>query len=163
MSTRPLLGEEGPRDEANSAQLMHHLMQLHPHTYTCLFAFNADKMTEPHDLLNELSTVTQWYLLGVYLGFHSSTLDAINADYKTTAECRTQMLMEWQKCVIPTWSAIVKALVGIGREHLASDLAAKYGMCFELTYQILLLTFLLLTSSLFLQEPPFQTLLIISH
>ena len=36
------------------------------------------------------------------------------------------MLIEWQRCVIPTWSAVVKALVGIGRERLASELAAKY-------------------------------------
>ena len=36
--------------------------------------------------------------------------------------------------MIPTWSAVVKALMGIGRERLASDLAAKYGMwdsCFK--------------------------------
>ena len=72
--------------------------------------------------------MTQWYLLGIYLGLHPSTLDPINADYKTTKECRTQMLIEWQRCVIPTWSAVVKALVGIGRERLASELAAKYSM-----------------------------------
>ena len=72
--------------------------------------------------------MTQWYLLGIYLGIHPSILDPINADYKTTTECRTQMLIEWQKCVIPTWSAVVKALVGIGRERLASHLATKYGM-----------------------------------
>ena len=72
--------------------------------------------------------MTQWYLLGIYLGLQPSTLDPINADYKTTRECRTQMLIEWQRHVIPTWSAVVKALVGIGRERLASELATKYGM-----------------------------------
>ena len=138
------------------------VQHLHPHTYTCLFTFNADQIIEPHDVLNELSTVSQWYLLGLYLGLRPSTLDLINADYKTTRECRTQMLIEWQKHVIPTWSAVVKALMGIGREGLASHLAAKYGMCFKLTYQILF-TFVTLKSSLFLQEPPFQTLLTISH
>ena len=46
------------------------------------------------------------------------------------------MLIEWQRHVIPTWSAVVKALVGIGRERLASELATKYGMLdlyFDLT------------------------------
>ena len=55
-------------------------------------------------------------------------LDLINANYKLAKECRMQMLIEWQNRVIPTWSAMVKALVGIGRERLASDLAAKYGI-----------------------------------
>ena len=46
------------------------------------------------------------------------------------------MLIEWQRRMIPTWYAVVKALVGIGRERLASELAYKYGMldlCFDLT------------------------------
>ena len=39
------------------------------------------------------------------------------------------MLIEWQKQVTPlTWSAVVKALVGIRREGLAAHLASKYGM-----------------------------------
>ena len=80
--------------------------------------------------------MSQWYLLGIYLGLRPPTLDPINADYKTTRDCRTQMLIEWQRRVIPTWSAVVKALVGIGRERLASELATKYGMLdlyFDLT------------------------------
>ena len=72
--------------------------------------------------------MSQWYLLGIYLGLCPSTLDPINADYKTTSECRMQMLIVWQNRVIPTWSAVAKALMGIGRERLASHLAAKYGM-----------------------------------
>ena len=90
--------------------------------------------------MSELSTVSQWYLLGIYLGLRPSTLDPINADYKTTRECRTHMLIEWQRHVTPTWSAVVKALVGIGRERLASDIATKYGMLFlyfDPTYKIL--------------------------
>ena len=85
------------------------------------------KITELHVLVNELRTVSQWYLLGIYLGLHPSILDAINADNKTMRECLTQMLIEWQNRVIPTWSTVVKALLGIGRERLASDLATKYG------------------------------------
>ena len=94
----------------------------------CSTYFHSGKITELHVLVNELSTVNQWYFLGIYLGLHPSTLDAINADNKTTRECRMQMLIEWQNRVIPTWSAVVKALVEIGRERLASDLAARYGI-----------------------------------
>ena len=90
--------------------------------------FFAGKISELRDLVNELSTVSQWYLLGIYLGLRPSTLDAIKADNTTVSECRTQMLIKWQRHVIPTWSAVVKALVGIGRERLASELATKYGM-----------------------------------
>ena len=99
------------------------------------FTFHAGKIMELRDVLNELSTLNQWYHFGIYLGLHWSTLDAIKKDCADTGECRTQMLIEWQKRVIPTWSAVVKALVGIGRERLASHLAAKYGtlnLCLEL-------------------------------
>ena len=84
------------------------------------------------DVLNELSTLNQWYHFGIYLGLHWSTLDAIKKDHADTKECRTQMLIEWQKHVIPTWTAVVKALVGIGRERLASHLAASMVCFFQL-------------------------------
>ena len=121
------------------------------------------KITELHVLVNELSTVTQWYLLGIFLGLHPSTLDTINADNKSTRECRTKMLIEWQNRVTPTWSAVVKASVGIGRERLASDLAAKYGIH---THVLTLITYKIPAvystdhPSLFQQESPFQILLI---
>jgi len=83
-------------------------------------------------LLNELSTVNKWYLLGIYLGLHFSKLDELSSYYKTIEACRTQMLIEWQKRVVPTWSAVVKALVGIREPQLARHLAVKYGMHLEL-------------------------------
>ena len=86
-------------------------------------------------MLNELSTVNQWHLFGIYLGLPLSTLDAIKTDHSDTKQCRTQMLIQWQRHVIPTWSAVVKALMGIGRERLASHLATKYGtldLCLDL-------------------------------
>ena len=101
---------------------------------SCLLTFHAGKITALCDLSNNLSTVSQWYLLGIYLRLQPATLDVYRNKQITTTECRTQMLMEWQKHVTPTWSAVVKALVGIGREHLASHLAVKYGMldlCFN--------------------------------
>ena len=104
-----------------------------PNEKNCLWhvhcnAFYPGKIRELRDLVNGLKTVTQWYQLGIYLGLHPSALEAINRNYTHIEECRTHMLIEWQKCVIPTWSAVVKALMGIGRERLASHLATKYGM-----------------------------------
>ena len=99
----------------------HQTLHLHSNT------FCAGKIRDLRHLFNELSTVSQWYLLGIYLGLHPSVLDAIKKDCTDTKECLTKTLVEWQKHVIPTWSAVVKALVGIGRECLASHLATKYG------------------------------------
>ena len=116
-------------------------INLHPSNHKSLFTFYAGKVREVRDLVNELKTVTQWYLLGIYLGLHPSALDAIKKNCTDTKECCTHMLIEWQRFVIPTWSAVVKALMGIGRDRLASHLAAKYGMlnlCFDLTKLLLL-------------------------
>ena len=37
------------------------------------------------------------------------------------------MFEEWQKNVIPTWSAVIEALLGIGMRRMASELARKHG------------------------------------
>ena len=102
------------------------------------FTFCVGKIRKPCDVLYELSTLNQWYLFGIYLGLHWSILDAIKIDHAGMKECRNQMLIEWQKRVIPTWTAVVKALVGIGREHLASHIATKYGML-HLYFDLLIL------------------------
>ena len=54
-------------------------------------------------------------------------LQSIKVDCSTLAECRIQMLNEWQKNVAPTWSAVVQALMGIGMGRLAYDLAQEHG------------------------------------
>ena len=79
------------------------------------------------DLMSELQDVNDWVTFGLYLGIKMPRLEAIRADYPTLGERRTQMLIEWQRKVIPTWSAVVQALVGIGMRRLASELAQKHG------------------------------------
>ena len=93
-----------------------------------LFSFNAGKITDLRDLMNEMSTVSQWYLLGIYLGVDLTALETVEADHQKTEDRRTHTLIQWWKHVTPTWSAVVKALVGIGRGRLASQLAEKRGM-----------------------------------
>jgi len=66
--------------------------------------------------------------LGIYLGVDLSILATIKADHEDTKNRRTQTLIEWWNHVTPTWSAVVKALVGIGSRKLASHVAKKHGM-----------------------------------
>ena len=77
--------------------------------------------------MHELQEVNDWVTLGLYLGIKMYKLKEVKEDYQTLAKCRTQMLDEWQNNVTPTWSAVVQALVGIGKRHLAYQLAQKHG------------------------------------
>ena len=79
------------------------------------------------DLMKELTEVNNWMHLGLNLGLKLSTLEAIQTDKSTTADRRNQMLIDWQKQVNPTWSAVIQALVNMGMRHLASQLAQKHG------------------------------------
>ena len=79
------------------------------------------------DLVSELQDLNDWVTFGLHLGIKMPKLEAIKADYPTLGERRTQMLNEWQKKVIPTWSSVVQALVRIGMRRLASELAQKHG------------------------------------
>ena len=90
----------------------------------------AVKTAELVDLFGELEGVTEWLYLGLYLGVRLPRLMDIKADSQlTTKDRREQVLTERQKQLTPlTWSAMVKALVGIRREGLAAHLASKYGM-----------------------------------
>jgi len=83
--------------------------------------------------VKELQDVNDWLTFGIYRGIKMPTMEAIRRDYPTTGERRTQMLYEWQKNVIPTWSAVVQALVGIGMRRLASELAQKHGQLVTLS------------------------------
>ena len=77
--------------------------------------------------MNELTEVNNWMHLGLNLGLKIPTLEAIQIDKGTTADRRTQMLIDWQKRATPTWSAVLQALVNMGMRHLASQLARKHG------------------------------------
>ena len=79
------------------------------------------------DLVSELQEVNDWVTFGLYLGIKIWRLRAIEKECQTIGECRTRMLEEWQNNEIPTWSAVVQALVGIGMRRLASDLAQTHG------------------------------------
>ena len=77
--------------------------------------------------MRELQDVTDWVPFGLSLGIQMPKLDEIKVDCPTLADRRIQLLNVWQKKVTPTWSAVVKALMGIGMTRLASELAQKNG------------------------------------
>ena len=89
-----------------------------------LFLCSAPELA---DLVRELQEVNDWVTLGLYLGIKMHKLEEIEEDYPKLARRRTQMLQEWQNNVTPTWSAVVQALVGIGKRHLGYELAQKHG------------------------------------
>ena len=81
-------------------------------------------------LVIELEDVTDWFHLGVYLEVSTTTL--INIKYKycysnDNEASKTAMFIAWMNEVKPTWSAVVRALVGIRMKPLARKLAMKYG------------------------------------
>ena len=77
--------------------------------------------------MNELQEVNNWIPFGLNLGIDISRLEAIEKERATIEERRTQLFIYWQKQVVPTWSAVVKALINIGMRRLASKVAQKYG------------------------------------
>ena len=92
-----------------------------------VFSYIILTVAELRDLVNELTEVNNWIPLGLNLGVKISTLEAIEMERITIEERRTQMLIAWQRQETPTWSAVIRGLVGIGTRSLASKLARKHG------------------------------------
>ena len=83
------------------------------------------------DLVTELDDVTDWFHLGIHLEVSSATLRNIRNRHQRTGDIKdmkTDMLMGWMDNEVhPTWSPIVRALVGIKMAPLARKLGMKYG------------------------------------
>ena len=83
---------------------------------------------EVRDLDNELHKVIDWMSFGLNLGFEVEELQTIEVNYpKDLERCRLEMLTKWRKNMTPTWSAVVQALMVIGKERLASEIAQNHG------------------------------------
>ena len=81
------------------------------------------------DLVSELHDVVSWFQLGIYLDISLSELMKIRADHREkTDDCKTEMLVTWlRQSTQASWSAVVRALVGIRMRALAQKVAVKYG------------------------------------
>ena len=77
--------------------------------------------------MNELQEVNNWIPFGLNLGIDISRLEAIEKERPTIEERRTQLFINWQKQAVPTWSAVVKALMAIGMRRLASKITHTHG------------------------------------
>ena len=78
----------------------------------------------------ELQDVSDWYGLGLHLDIPPRELDNIkrNNTLHTPLEFRREMLSIWMKKLPePSWSRVVKALVEMGMESLATNIALKTG------------------------------------
>ena len=87
--------------------------------------------------MNELQEVNNWIPFGLNVGVHISRLEAIEKERPTIEERRTQLFIYWQKQVVPTWSAVVKALKAIGMRRLASDISQKHGTVRRYIYKLM--------------------------
>ena len=99
---------------------MKHVGATLPH----LLPYSAPKLLE---LVKELQDIDNWKAFGLHLGIKIGKLNTIEKEHSTIEDRRIKMLEEWQNNVIPTWSAVVQALLEIGRRCLGSELAQKYG------------------------------------
>lgn len=80
-------------------------------------------------LCMELQDVFDWYGLGLHLGIHPRDLENIKHNkLHSPLEFRREMLSVWMKKLPePSWSRVVKALMEMGMERLASNIARKHG------------------------------------
>ena len=81
-------------------------------------------------LVSELSDVVEWFTLGLYLGVPTSDLLRIERDRSFTMERLSHMLDLWVRNGNEvTWSAVVRAVVGIRMRGLAEKIAVNYSKC----------------------------------
>ena len=82
------------------------------------------------ELCKELQDVSNWYGLGLHLDIKPTELENIkyNDKLRSPVESRMEMLSVWMKKLPePSWSRVVKALMEMGLERLARNIARKYG------------------------------------
>ena len=78
-------------------------------------------------LVEELSGVTEWYTLGVYLGLTENEIKEIEQDHDGTARRRMAVLNKWlKKETDPSWLILISALEKMSETSLAKQLRKKY-------------------------------------
>ena len=84
--------------------------------------------TVTHDLLvRELCKVTEWDVLGIYLGLDESEITEIERDHKRNARRRIAMFAKWmEKEASPCWERVIDSLESMSQIRLANQLKEKY-------------------------------------
>ena len=78
-------------------------------------------------LVRELCKVTEWDVLGIYLGLDESEITEIERDHQSTARRRIKMLAKWmEKDPSASWEKAIDALEIMAMNVLAKELKEKY-------------------------------------
>ena len=81
------------------------------------------------NLFSELTTVTDWYQLGVYLGLQTHKLDKIQQDHAHQGNDRQMLVMLglWlRRTQNATWDNVVSALEQMGVNRVADSIRQKH-------------------------------------
>ena len=77
--------------------------------------------------MQELGKITDWDVLGIYLGFDESEITEIRHDHQSNARSRRAMFAKWmEKETIPSWERVIDALESMSQIRLANQLKEKY-------------------------------------
>ena len=77
--------------------------------------------------MRELCKVTEWDVLGIYLGLDESEITEIERDHQSNARRRIAMLAKWmEKDVDASWEKVIEALKCLSQIRLANQLKEKY-------------------------------------
>ena len=80
-------------------------------------------------LMMELQDVSDWELLGVYLGVSPNTLDSVKRENARVELMKYNMLAEWLKSTPEaTWKDIVSALTVMKHNSVAKVIKEKYNV-----------------------------------
>lgn len=78
-------------------------------------------------LLKELSSVSDWFMLGVYLKLEVSELRKVQAQFNSVERCKLEMFDIWLRtCPNASWELVASALNCLREDSLASTLRQKY-------------------------------------
>ena len=83
------------------------------------------------NLSSELTTITDWYQLGVYLNLQTHELDKIQQDHahQGNDRQRLEMLALWLRCTLnASWEDVVSALQQMGENRVAENVRQKHGL-----------------------------------
>lgn len=81
------------------------------------------------ELVRELESVTNWFLLGLSLGVSEGQLHELETQQSSVEYIRVQLLSEWiRRDSEATWLKVVTALRKMGELKLARNVAAKHGL-----------------------------------
>ena len=78
-------------------------------------------------VLDEVTSVVEWFTLGLYLKLPRYKLEIIAADYHFSIEARSKMLHVWLQTGNATWSSLFGALIKLGMRDVGKNIAKRRG------------------------------------